>query len=71
LNYEPVNVELVNDKPESSLCSSRLRLHMPPKRRCFRSGSKAALLDLCAATLNENAQHDNEKHAGNNPDDGG
>jgi hypothetical protein len=31
----------------------------------------AVLLDLSAATLNQNAQHDNEKQSGNNPDNYG
>jgi hypothetical protein len=31
----------------------------------------AVLLDLSAATLNENAQYDNKKQSGNNPDDCG
>jgi hypothetical protein len=31
----------------------------------------AVLLDLCAATLNENAQYDDEKQSSNNPDNRG
>jgi hypothetical protein len=44
---------------------------MPPERRSFRFCLKAALLNLCAAALNKNAQHDDEKDAGNNPDNRG
>jgi hypothetical protein len=30
-----------------------------------------ALLDVTAATLNQNAQNDDKQNAGNNPDEGG
>jgi hypothetical protein len=44
----------------------------PAKRACTAPPEqKAALLDLRAAALDQNDQHDNSQHTGNNLNDGG